>query len=130
MSGQLHDLRSERGRKGRRDGRRGEWIAALLLMCKGYQILGFRLRTKHGEIDILAKRGRTLALVEVKRRPTIEQALGALGAIQRERLLRAGRNLVDHRPSLRQLTLRVQLIALAPKRFPRHVSNIFFGHDQ
>lgn len=113
-----------RGAKARRDGRAGEWLAAVYLMLKGYQILGFRLRTPQGEIDLLAKRGRILAVIEVKRRTTVEQALGALDFAQRERLLRAGRNLAARRPALRQLALRIDLIALAPGSIPRHVRNI------
>lgn len=113
-----------RGAKARRDGRAGEWVAAAYLMLKGYHILGFRLRTAQGEIDLLAKRGRILAVVEVKRRATLEQALGALDFTQCERLLRAGRNLAARRPALRQLALRIDLIALAPGSFPRHVRNI------
>lgn len=116
--------RRDRGSKGRKDGRAAEIAAALLLMCKGYQILGFRLRTREGEIDLLARRGRILAVVEVKRRTTLEEALQALGPIQRERLLRAGRSLMTSRPALRQLDLRLELIALAPGRFPRHVSDV------
>ena len=113
-----------RGAKARKDGRAGEWVAAVFLMLKGYQILGFRLRTAQGEIDLLAKRGRILAVVEVKRRATLEQALDALDFVQRERLLRAGRTLAARRPGLRQLDLRIDLIALAPGSIPRHVRNI------
>ena len=49
-----------------REGHRSEWLAAALLMCRGYQLLGFRLKTRAGEIDILARRGRVLAVVEAK----------------------------------------------------------------
>jgi putative endonuclease len=117
--------RQARGRRGRQDGRWAEVAAAVLLMAKGYQILGFRLKTAFGEIDLLARRGKVLAIVEVKRRSSVQQALEALTVNQRERLLRAGRNLVQHRPALRQLALRLDLIALAPGRFPRHVCDIF-----
>jgi putative endonuclease len=113
-----------RGAKARNDGRAAEWLAAAYLMLKGYQILGFRLRTHQGEIDLLARRGRILAVVEVKRRATLEQALDALDFAQRERLLRAGRTLAARRPALRQLDVRIDLIALAPGSFPRHVRNI------
>ncbi|HWE47714.1 MAG TPA: YraN family protein [Caulobacteraceae bacterium] len=118
------EIRRERGRLGREEGRAAEIVAALLLMAKGYQILGFRLRTRQGEIDLLARRGRWLCVVEVKRRRTVEQALQAITPVQRQRLLLAGRTLADRRPSLRQLDLRLDLIALAPRRFPRHLRDI------
>ncbi|WP_442880593.1 YraN family protein [Brevundimonas sp.] len=101
-------------------GHRSEWIAAVLLMSRGYQVLGFRLKTRAGEIDILARRGRTLAVVEVKRRATLELALAALSARQYERLLAAGQTVLRQRPSLAGHLLRIDMVALAPGRLPRH----------
>ena len=101
-------------------GHRSEWVAALWLMARGYQILGFRLKTRAGEIDILARRGRVLAVVEVKRRATLEAALTALGADQYDRLVSAGRSVLRQRPSLAGHLLRIDMVALAPGRFPRH----------
>ena len=103
-----------------REGHRSEWLAALLLMCRGYQLLGFRLKTRAGEIDILARRGRTLAVVEVKRRATLDLALAALSEKQYDRLLAAGRAVLRQRPSLAGHLLRIDMVALAPGRLPRH----------
>ena len=122
--------RAESGLRDRREGRFAEAVAALWLMLKGYQILGFRLKTPSGEIDLLARKGRTLAVVEVKRRATVEIALASIGSKQRERLIRAARALASRRASLRQLALRLDLIALAPGRLPRHVPNIFNDLDR
>lgn len=101
-------------------GHRSEWLAAAWLMARGYQILGFRLKTRAGEIDILARRGKVLAVVEVKRRATLEAALTALGSDQYDRLLAAGRSVLRQRPSLAGHVLRIDMVALAPGRFPRH----------
>jgi len=90
-------------------------------MLKGYRILGFRLKTRAGEIDLLARRGRVLAVVEVKRRATMPTALLALDPRQFERLLSAGAAVARHRPALQSLELRIDMVALAPGRFPRHV---------
>ncbi len=103
-----------------RQGHRSEWLAALWLMSRGYQLLGFRLKTRAGEIDILARRGRVLAVVEVKRRATMEAALAALTAKQYDRLLAAGRAVLRQRPSLAGYLLRIDMVALAPGRLPRH----------
>lgn len=129
MSGGPTRTRQERGARGRRDGRFAEAIAALFLMLKGYQILGFRLKTPSGEIDLLARKGKTLAVVEVKRRATVEIALASITSAQRDRLLRAARTLAARRSGLRHLALRLDLIALAPGRLPRHVPNIFNDLD-
>jgi putative endonuclease len=96
-------------------------LAAVWLMAKGYRILGFRLRTPQGEIDLLAQRGRVLAVVEVKRRTTLEEALAAVTPVQRERLVRAARGVAAHRRALSRLEVRLDLFALAPKARPRHI---------
>jgi putative endonuclease len=103
-----------------REGHRSEWLAAAWLMGRGYQLLGFRLKTRAGEIDILARRGRVLAVVEVKRRATTDLALAALSANQYDRLLAAGRAVLRQRPSLAGHLLRIDVVALAPGRLPRH----------
>jgi putative endonuclease len=115
--------RSMRGAAARRSGRRGEVLAAIWLMAKGYRILGFRLRARQAEIDILALRGATLAVVEVKRRASLEAALEAVTLDQRGRLRRAGLALAAGRPGLKGRTVRLDLFALAPGRLPRHVPN-------
>ena len=56
-----------------------EGIAAWVLRLKGYRVLATRYRTPLGEIDIVARRGKVLAFVEVKARPTVEAGLEAIG---------------------------------------------------
>lgn len=107
-----------------REGHGAEWIAAAYLLLKGYQILGFRLKARGVEIDILARRSRTLVVVEVKRRATLDAALAAMDAVQRERLRQAGAALLRQRPSFAGLLLRIDTVALAPGRIPRHRRNL------
>ncbi|MBS0409764.1 MAG: YraN family protein [Proteobacteria bacterium] len=119
--------RRMRGFRARLAGRRGEVISALWLMAKGYRILGFRLKTPQGEIDLLAQKGEVLAVVEVKLRTTIEAALEAVTVRQRERLRRAGESLARRRPSLAHAAVRLDLLALAPGRLPRHIPDAWQG---
>lgn len=107
-----------------REGHGAEWIAAAFLMLKGYQILGFRLKTRGVEIDILARQGRTAVVVEVKRRASLEAALNAVENQQLQRLRDAGAALLRQRPSLAGLELRIDTVALAPGRIPRHRRNL------
>ena len=111
------------GRDAHRQGHRSEWLAAVWLMLKGWRILGFRLKTPQAEIDILALRGRVLAVVEVKSRASLEAALEAVSADQRERLRRAGRTLAARRADLSGKAVRLDLVALAPGRRPRHLAD-------
>lgn len=120
-------VRQARGAAARTAGRRAEVWAALWLMARGYRILGFRLRTPQGEIDLLAQRGRVLAVVEVKQRATLQAALEAVSEPQRERLRRAGRAIAARRPSLQNMAVRLDLIALAPGRLPVHAPDAWKG---
>jgi putative endonuclease len=124
----MSELGRERRRTiGGRSWRRGhgaEWLAALLLMAKGYQILAFRLPSKAGEIDILARRGRWLVVVEVKHRADLTAATQALAPAQLQRLVAAGEGVQRGRQSLRDLQLRIDMVALAPRRFPRHIQGV------
>jgi putative endonuclease len=66
-------------------------------------------------------RGRAVAAVEVKRRTTVEAALEAVSLEQRRRLRRALAAFAGRRPRLKDASLRLDLIALAPGRRPRHI---------
>lgn len=123
----MNAIRQARGAAARLSGRRAEVLAALWLMAKGYRILGFRLKTPQAEIDLLAKRGSVLAVVEVKQRSSLENALECVRYDQRERLRRAGAALAARRPGLKGAAVRLDLLALAPGRLPRHIPDAWKG---
>ena len=54
-----------------RQGRRGEGFAALWLRLHGWRMIARRVKTSRGEIDRIARRGRTVLFVEVKWRSTV-----------------------------------------------------------
>jgi putative endonuclease len=116
-------VRSQRGAQARSAGRAAEILAAAWLMAQGYRILGFRLRTPHGEIDLLALRGPVLAVIEVKRRRTLEEALAAVTVDQRRRLLRAAASVARSRRGLADRRIRLDLFALAPGARPCHIKD-------
>ena len=118
--------RRARGGRAWREGHAAEWLAAAWLMLTGHRILAFRLKTPQGEIDLLAHKGRELIVVEVKRRSARDAAELALGPQQARRLLAAGEAVRRSRPALRALALRIDLIALAPGRLPRHLKRLAF----
>ena len=78
--------------KAYRRGHRGEWLAALALMLKGFRIIARRYRTKLGEIDLIARRGDLVLIVEVKVRATLIEAMDAI-ARQSERRIEAAADL-------------------------------------
>ena len=105
-----------------RRGRRGEGWAALYLRCKGWRILARRIRTPRGEIDLVARRGRTLAFIEVKWRQTDEALDRAIDAHRLSRVAAAA-EAVLHRYLREGDNARIDALLLAPRRFPRHIVN-------
>jgi len=114
------------GLRARLAGRRGELWAALWLMAKGYRILGFRLKTPQGEIDLLAQKGAVLAVVEVKLRGSIETALAAVTWRQRQRLRRAGEAFAARRATEGRGDP-PRPVSSRPGRWPCHIPDAWFG---
>ena len=104
-------------------GRRAEALAAWWLRLKGYRILARGFRVPAGEIDLIARRGRVLAHVEVKARPSLEAARAALTPRQRRRIERAAAAFLQQHPGLAGLDQRFDVMLLAPGRRPRHLEN-------
>ncbi len=110
-----------RGRANHASGLRAETFAALWLMLQFYRIIGRRVKTRAGEIDLIARRGRQLVFVEVKARAHAGDAAEALGGNQRERLARAAALYVASRPAFHDFDMRFDVILIVPKRWPRHI---------
>lgn len=53
-------------------GKKGEELAKSFLIEKGYEILASNYRYKKAEIDLIAKKGNILAIIEVKTRTSID----------------------------------------------------------
>lgn len=103
-------------------GRRAEQIAALLLVLKGWRILARRRQLPMIEVDIVARRGGVVAVVEVKQRPTLEAALAAVTPAAAARLRAAARQIAAEQGAT--VVGRVDVIALAPGRWPRHIAGV------
>lgn len=110
-----------------RRGHHGESWAALLLMLKGFRIAARRFRTKGGEIDLIARRGRLVLIVEVKRRATLQAAMEAVGETSRRRIAAASDHWLARQPDAAHLSLRYDLVAVLPWRLPIHVPDVFRG---
>ena len=104
-----------------RRGLRAETVAALWLRLRGYAIVERDVRSSLGQIDIVARRGRVLAFVEVKQRASAETAAAALLMRQRRRIERAASGYLAQRPALAGLDIRFDVVALSPWRRPRHI---------
>jgi len=114
---------SRNRQRAQRAGLRAEMAAAWWLRLKGYRIEGRNLRTPVGEINLVARRGRTVAIVEVKLRGHRDALGAAVPRPQQERLVNAARWLLAQRPAYAALTLRFDVLLVIPWRFPVHFPN-------
>jgi putative endonuclease len=107
-------------------GRRAEAKAALWLQLKGWRIMGRRVRTPVGEVDLIARRGRTIAFVEVKARATAEDADRALDDYRLRRVAAAA-GAIAHKYARDGEDIRIDAIFIVPRRLPRHLANVWIG---
>ena len=117
------DSSVETRRRNERRGRFSELLAAAVLCLKGYRILDRRHRSRSGEIDIIAVRGRRLAFVEVKMRATLALAEYATTNRQSDRMARAAEQWVWRHPNFRNHDIGLDALLLAPWRLPQHRAN-------
>ena len=113
-------------RRAEQGGRRAESIAAFWLQLKGWAILARRVRTPVGEVDLVARRGRTVAFVEVKARATEADIEMSLDDYRLRRVAAAAEAVAASfvRPGD---DMRIDAIFIVPRRLPRHLANVWHG---
>ena len=105
-----------------RRGRRGEGWAGWWLRLRGWRIVARRVKTPRGEIDLVARRGRTVAFIEVKWRATGEELALAIDEYRLRRVAAAA-EAVSHRYARPGDAIRIDVLLLAPGCWPRHIVN-------
>jgi len=116
---------SEQRRRAHALGLSAETWAAWYLRLTGWRILKHRYRTKAGEIDLIAKKRKTVAFVEVKARKTREAALEAVTPASQKRISRAAKIFVAEHPKAGFFTLRFDVILIRPWALPEKIENAF-----
>jgi len=112
------------GRTAEAHGRRSEFWAALWLACKFYRVLGRRVKTRLGELDLIAlSPDGILCFIEVKARVLEGAAAEAITGRQRSRIARAAALYLGAHPALRHKAVRFDAILVTPRRWPRHVKD-------
>lgn len=110
-----------------RHGQRAEFLCRLLLRLKGYRILARHWKCSSGEIDIVARRGRVLAFIEVKARDDVTTAAESLSPKQQARIGRAAAQFLASRPALATLDQRFDVILVVPGWLPLHIPAAWSG---
>jgi putative endonuclease len=120
------DARRERSE---RQGRWAELAALWSLRLKGYRLLAHRYKSRHGEIDLVMRRGRVTAFIEVKARCSVDEAIGSVTAYQARRIAAAARSWMGCDARAAKGFCRFDIVAVSPYHWPRHVENAFYGDD-
>lgn len=121
MSGSAHLRRQAAYRRGHLS----EWIALAFLLSRGWVPLARRYGGKGGEIDLIVRRGGTVAFVEVKARATLESALESVTPGKRRLFARCARRWLAANPWAMSRTLRADLVLVSPRALPRHLPDAF-----
>ena len=107
-------------------GHRSESIAALWLRLKGYRILARRLKTRAGEIDLVAAAPfGPVCFIEVKARSDARAAAESVLAGQQTRIARAASLYLASRPHLSRRVSRFDIVAIAPRALPVHHRDVW-----
>jgi putative endonuclease len=99
--------------------------AAMLLIAKAYRIVARRWKTPLGEIDIVARRRRSLVFVEVKARATADEAAEAVTERGKSRIIGAAEFWLASHPDDVNAEIRFDVILVAPGKMPPHIANAF-----
>jgi putative endonuclease len=94
-------------------GRMGEQRAVWFYRLRGYRVVARNVRFTAGEIDLVARRGSTLVVAEVKTRQSLRAGEGhhAVDRVKQERLIRLADEYV-HREDLRDARIRYDVLSL------------------
>jgi putative endonuclease len=104
----------------------GETVAAWWLRLHGWRIIGRRVKLKVGEVDLIARRGRVVAFVEVKTRRSAAELDLAIDA-HRLRRVAAATSALAHVYAPNGEDIRIDVMLIAPWSMPRHLVNVWHG---
>ncbi len=117
--------RVQRGHLAFATGLDAEHIAMAALELDGWRILGRRLRTQAGEVDMVAEKEGLLAVIEVKHRPTLAGAAAALGRRQQVRLMAAAEVLLAENPAWGANGVRFDVVVVDRHGAVRRIADAF-----
>jgi putative endonuclease len=107
---------SDRRQDAERAGRRAEFLVRIAYLLRGYQILASRFRASGGEVDLIVRRGKLIAFVEVKLRRSQDLAILAVTPKNRRRLEAAAARFLALRPHFGEFAVRYDIAAVSGLR--------------
>jgi len=121
----MDSARRQRGARAEVAGRDAEDAAVAALLAEGWLVLGRRIRTPAGELDLIAEKAGLLAFIEVKARPSLAEAAWALSARQRSRLLAAAECWLAEHAGHGHAGIRFDLLLVAADFSVRRIADAF-----
>ena len=118
-------LRRRKGTRAHTLGMIAADAARAALARDGWTLLGRRVRTEAGELDVLAEKDGVLTIVEVKARPTLADAAAALSPRQQARLLAAAEIVLAMHPGWGLNGVRFDLLVVDATGAVRRISDAF-----
>ena len=111
-------------------GRRAETLACWYLRVKGYRILARRYKTRAGEIDVAARKGKVVAIVEVKQRATDAATQDSVSYQNEQRVMNAAEVFLTRSSALREsdYELRFDILYVIGRWKIRYITNAFHGY--
>lgn len=113
--------------KAEKRGHTAETVALWLLRLKGYRLLARRFKSHHGEIDLIMRRGKTTAFVEVKARAKHDDAVIAVSSYQSKRISAAAALWMTKDDYAAKNFCRFDIVAVNAYLWPKHIENAFYG---
>lgn len=112
-------------RRAWRKGIKAEWFAGWMLRLTGHRIVATRYKTRFGEVDLIARKGDLILMVEVKARNSVEQAVDAVTWTAQQRIRTASDVWLSKQRDHDRLSIRYDIIAVVPWRMPIHLKDAF-----
>lgn len=112
-------------RANHRRGILAEYLALAYLTCKGYRLVALRYKTPVGEVDLIMRRGRTLAFIEVKARSESRHAAEAIHSKNQARVMRAAQHFLTCHPAYQEYQVRFDAVLIAWYKRPHHMPHAF-----
>ncbi len=106
-----------------------EWYAALWLCIKGYSVLFRRYKTKAGEIDLIASRGKELVFIEVKAHGTYNKGASAILPSAKGRIFRTAQLFIASSPKWSGMDVRFDAIIVHNLFIITHITNAWSEND-
>ncbi len=120
-------MKGNRRLKAYKHGHRAEQIAALYFRLKGYRIVKMRYKAPAGEIDLIARRGKKLVMVEVKTRRSAVAAVEAVTSRNQQRVANAANHFLAAHPAYAGFDVRFDAIVMGWPFYWRHLDNAWQG---